>query len=148
MKRIFVVLALLLAVGCDDQRIVIVKDGIFGQTGLLTSRGATVHHLGLDVLGADLLKQYTGAINFSDATNIVIDIGRSDESAGNSLEQFNADYDSFIKSLSITGPYEGRKITCVQRSAVYAPPASCGAIIQPGELDALYDTLFPATATP
>lgn len=147
MKRIFVVLALLFAVGCDDQKIIIVKDGKFEQTGFLTSRGATVHHFGLDVLGADTLEQYASAINFTDGTNVIVDIGRSDESSQNSLEQFNADYDSFIKSLNITGPYEGRKITCVQRSTVYAPPASCVTIIQPSELPALYDTLFPAAAS-
>lgn len=146
MKRIFVVLALLLAVGCNDQEIIIIKDGEFGQTGFLASRGAVVHHLGLNVLGADRLKQYASAIQFTDGTNVIIDLGRSDESAQNSLEQFNADYDNFVKSLSVTGPYEGRVIICVQRSVTYAPPASCGRIIQPTELPALYDTLFPAAS--
>ncbi len=148
MKRIFVVLALLLAVGCDDQRIIIVKDGKFAQTGILTNRGATVHRSGLDVLGADRPKQYASAINFTDGTSVMIDIGRSIESAQNSLEQFNADYDISLKSLHITEPCEGRKITCVQRSTVHAGPAACGTIIQPGELSALYDTPFPATAIP
>ncbi len=147
MKRVFVVLALLLAVGCNDQEIIIVKDGNFDQTRLLASRGAVVHHMGLSVLGADRLKQYASAINFMDGTNVIVDLGRSDESSQNSLEQFNADYDSFIKSLNVTGPYEGRVITCVQRSAVYAPPPSCGRIIQPGDLPGLWNQLFPAAAT-
>lgn len=147
MKRIFVVLALLLAVGCDDSKIIIVKDGEFGQTGLLTNRGATVHHLGLDVLGADRLKQYSSAINFLDGANVVVDLGRSDENAQNDLAQFNADYDNFVKSLNTTGVYEGRTIICVQRSVTYAPPASCGRIIQPGELSALWNELFPAASS-
>ncbi len=147
MKRLFVVLALLVAAGCNDQNIVIVKDGKFDQTRLLSSRGAVVHHLGLDVLGADRLKQYSSAINFIDGTNVIVDIGRSDEAAQTAIDQFNADYDNFVKSLNVTGAYEGRVIICVQRSATYAPPASCGRIIQPGELGPLFDQLFPATAT-
>ena len=146
MKRVFVVLALLLAVGCNDQEMIVVKDGKFDQTGFLTNRGAVVHHLGLNVLGADRLKQYASAINFIDGTYVIVDLGRSDESAQNSLEQFNADYDSFIKSLNTTDAYDGRQIICVQRSVTYAPPASCGRIIQPGELTALYDQWFPGTA--
>ncbi|MGI9295515.1 MAG: hypothetical protein ACR2PS_16165, partial [Pseudomonadales bacterium] len=67
----------------------------------------------------------------------------SDEAAGNSVEQFNTDFDNFVKSLPITGAYEGRTIICVQRTATYAPPASCGRIIQASELNALYDELFP-----
>ncbi|MGI9284401.1 MAG: hypothetical protein ACR2P1_03375 [Pseudomonadales bacterium] len=147
MKRIFVALALLLAVGCDDQKIIIIKDGQFGQLGLLVNRGAIVHYLGLDVLGADRLQSYTNMVNNTDGEKVVVDIGRSDENAQNSLEQFNTDYDNFVKSLPVTGVYEGREIICIQRSVTYAPPASCGRIVQAvgtsAPVSALWDELFP-----
>ncbi len=143
MKKILVVLAMVLVVGCDEDRIVIVKDGVFNQTAMLASNGLTVHHLGLDALEVKNAKKYVETINFLNAATVVLDLGRTDLARGTPIDQFNADFDELVQGLPVVDAYAGRTIVCVQRDATYTPPASCGSIIQPSELPALYASLFP-----
>lgn len=137
MKRVLAIMALILATGCDDQQLIVVKDGEFGQTRFLSANGIVVHHIGLYELTVGTLKHYAGSVNFTDGGTVIIDLGRTDEAQGTSLEQFHAAYADFMASLIA---YDGRNFICVQRSEVFTPP--CDNIIFPSELNALYDSLI------